>query len=138
MGMNLSPHLRRRQNPRMTRIVSIARDVLEDRLAYTEGGRLFSTARTTRCNIVESRHDLDIAPQTSRRSHRSPAMTLRWTVATELIGMGIGLDLVADILGHEDGTRHHRSPDEALRARRRDGAQTKALPGVGREARRAF
>jgi integrase len=98
------PALRsKNKKPRMTPIVGIARDILEDRLAYTEGRRLFSNSKGDPLTSVNLATTLisrrKSAPIASFTSH-----DLRRTVATELIGMGIGLDLVADILGHEGGT----------------------------------
>jgi integrase len=88
---------------RMTPIVGIAREIIEERLACTESGRLFSnsngdplTSVNLATTLISRRKSAPIAPFTSH--------DLRRTVATELIDMGIGLDLVADILGHEGGT----------------------------------
>jgi integrase len=91
------------KKPRMTPIVGIARNIIQDRLAYTENGRLFSNSKGASLTSVNLATTLisrrKSAPIASFTSH-----DLRRTVATELIGMGIGLDLVADILGHEGGT----------------------------------
>jgi integrase len=111
------------KKPRTTPIVGIARNIIEDRLACTESGRLFSNSKgdaLTSVNIattlISRRTRAPIAPFTSH--------DLRRTVATELIGMGIGLDLVADILGHEGGTattkiltKHYARADTTERKR---------------------
>jgi integrase len=124
------------KKPRVTPIIGIARNIIEDRLAHTESGRLFCNSKgdaLTSVNIattlISRRKSAPIAPFTSH--------DLRRTVATELIGMGIGLDLVADVLGHEGGTattkiltKHYARADMTERKRAALIAWNTKLTGI--------
>ena len=94
--------------PRVTPIVGAARDILEQRLSDVEKGPLFLLDKGV---VVTSAHighylwarvaTLPIAKFTSH--------DLRRTFATMLAEMGIALDLVAAIVGHEAGGKETRT-----------------------------
>ena len=94
--------------PRVTPIVGAARDILEQRLSHVEEGPLFLLDKGV---VVTSAHighylwarvaTLPIAKFTSH--------DLRRTFATMLAEMGIALDLVAAIVGHESGGKETRT-----------------------------
>src|SRR3984957_15552290 len=93
---------------RVTPIVGLAREVLEQRLSVVEKGPLFLLDKGV---VVSSAHighylltrraTLPIAVFTSH--------DLRRTFATMLAEMGIALDLVAAIVGHESGGKDTRT-----------------------------
>lgn len=102
---------------RRTPIVGLARDIIEGRLEYVRRGPLFinETGAALRSNdigsaIVTRRKRIPIAHFVSHDIRRS--------VATELVNLGIALELVAAVLGHEVGdksvrilTRHYVRTD---------------------------
>jgi integrase len=92
---------------RVTPIVGVAREILETRLTAVEKGPLFrleSGAVTTSAHIghylLTRRTRLPIATFTSH--------DLRRTFATMLAEIGVALDLVAAIVGHESGGKETR------------------------------
>ena len=92
---------------RVTPIVGAAREMLERRLSGVENGPLFMLEKgvvVTSAHIghylLTRRTTLPIAVFTSH--------DLRRTFATMLVEMGIALDLVAAIVGHEAGARETR------------------------------
>jgi integrase len=92
---------------RVTPIVGLAREMLDQRLAVVEKGPLFLLDKgvvVTSAHIghylLTRRTTLPIAVFTSH--------DLRRTFATMLAEMGIALDLVAAIVGHEAGARETR------------------------------
>jgi integrase len=93
---------------RVTPIVGIAREMLEQRLSSIEKGPLFLLEKgvvVTSAHIghylLTRRTTLPIAVFTSH--------DLRRTFATMLAEMGIALDLVAAIVGHESGGKETRT-----------------------------
>ena len=96
------------KKPRVTPIVGEARRILEARLCRTKRGPLFTNERG---NALRSN---DIGSALITRRKRMPldhfvSHDLRRTVATELVELGITLDLVAAILGHDAGDRSTRT-----------------------------
>jgi integrase len=93
---------------RVTPIVGIAREMLEQRLSSIEKGPLFLLEKgvvVTSAHIghylLTRRTTLPIAVFTSH--------DLRRTFATMLVEMGVALDLVAAIVGHESGGKDTRT-----------------------------
>ena len=93
---------------RVTPIVGLARDMLDQRLSVVEKGPLFLLEK---CVVVSSAH---IGHYLLTRGARLPiakftSHDLRRTFATMLVEMGIALDLVAAIVGHESGGKDTRT-----------------------------
>jgi integrase len=91
---------------RVTPIVGVARAILERRLSDVETGPLFviengSIMRSTHIGHYLLSRTLPIAKFTSH--------DLRRTFATMLAEMGVALDLVAAIVGHESGGKETRT-----------------------------
>jgi integrase len=94
--------------PRVTPIMGVAREILESRLSAVEKGPLF---RLESGPVMTSGH---IGHYLMTRRARLPIATftthdLRRTFATMLAEMGVALDLVAAIVGHESGGRDTRT-----------------------------
>jgi integrase len=94
--------------PRVTPIVGVAREILRSRLSAVEKGPLF---RLETGPVMTSAH---IGHYLLTRRARLPIVTftthdLRRTFATMLAEMGVALDLVAAIVGHESGGRDTRT-----------------------------
>ena len=118
---------------RVTPIVGLARDILEQRLSDIEKGPLFVLENGSVMSSAHLGHYLltrgPMLPIAKFTSH-----DLRRTFATMLAEMGIALDLVAAIVGHESGgkdtrtlVRHYVRTDMLER-------KAHALQGVGRPA----
>ncbi|HZZ22828.1 MAG TPA: tyrosine-type recombinase/integrase [Roseiarcus sp.] len=93
---------------RVTPIVGLAREMLEQRLSGVEKGPLFLLEKGV---VVTSAH---IGHYLLTRRTRLPIAVftshdLRRTFATMLAEMGIALDLVAAIVGHESGGKETRT-----------------------------
>jgi integrase len=93
---------------RVTPIIGVAHDIMERRLSVVEKGPLFmieSGAAMTSAHIghylLTRGPRLPIAKFTSHDSRR--------TFATMLAEMGVALDLVAAIVGHESGGKETRT-----------------------------
>jgi integrase len=99
----LPPPRSKNKKPRMTPLVGIAREIIENHLACTPTGRLFTNSNGDPLTSINIATTL-ISRRASTTLAHFTTHDLRRTVATELIEMGIPLDLVADILGHEGGT----------------------------------
>jgi integrase len=104
----LPPSRSKNGRQRVTPIVGVAREILEQRLSSVEKGSLFllgKGATVTSAHIghylLTRRATLPIAVFTSH--------DLRRTFATMLAEMGIALDLVAAIVGHESGGKDTRT-----------------------------
>jgi len=96
------------KKPRVTPILGAARELLQPRLEGTEKGPLFVLENGSVMNSAHLGHYL-----LTRRS-KLPIATfathdLRRTFATMLAEMGIALDLVAAIVGHESGGKDTRT-----------------------------
>ncbi|MGB6078511.1 MAG: tyrosine-type recombinase/integrase [Xanthobacteraceae bacterium] len=108
---------------RVTPLVGQAKEIIKARLSRTERGPLFinETGAALRSN--------DIGSAIVTRRKRIPlehfvSHDLRRTVATQMVELGIGLDLVSSILGHQVGgtstrilTRHYVRTDLVDRKR---------------------
>jgi len=93
---------------RVTPIVGVAHDILAKRLEGVETGPLFLLEKGV---VVTSAH---IGHYLLTRSNRLPiakfsSHDLRRTLATMLTEMGVALDLVAAIIGHESGGKDTRT-----------------------------
>jgi integrase len=93
---------------RVTPIVNVARDILESRLSAVAKGPLFVIENGA---VMTSAH---IGHYLLTRGTRLPiakftSHDLRRTFATMLAEMGVALDLVAAIVGHESGTKDTRT-----------------------------
>jgi integrase len=95
------------KRPRVTPLVGIARRITEARLAATPGGPLFTAETGKPLTAAHIGHYL-----LSRRGRlpvdKFTTQDLRRTVATVLAEMGIALELVAAVVGHEAGGRETR------------------------------
>jgi integrase len=91
------------KKPRVTPLIGVARHILEARLANIERGLLFVTERGTTLTssnvggwLWTRRDQLPIAPFVTH--------DLRRTAATTMAELGISLDVVAAVVGHEGGS----------------------------------
>jgi integrase len=92
---------------RVTPIVGAAREIIEQRLSGVEKGPLFLLEKGVVMTSAHIGHYL-----LTRRTRLPIAFTshdLRRTFATMLAEMGVALDLVAAIVGHESGGRDTRT-----------------------------
>ena len=108
MDRTLPPERSKNGRQRVTPILGVAREILEPRLRAVEKGPLF-VAETG--SVMTSAH---IGHYLLTRRAKMPIATftshdLRRTFATMLAEMGIALDLVAAIVGHESGARDTRT-----------------------------
>src|SRR6516165_3154899 len=96
------------KRPRVTPLVGLARQIIEARLSTVQAGRLFTAETGTVLTAAHIGHYLlvrrDKLPIDKFTTH-----DLRRTVATMLAEMGIALDLVAAIVGHEAGGKETRT-----------------------------
>jgi integrase len=104
----LPPARSKNGRQRVTPIVGAARDILERRLQGVQKGPLFVIERGSLLTPANLGHYL------LTRANRLPIATfvtddLRRTFATGLVEMGIALDLVAAIVGHEAGSKETRT-----------------------------
>lgn len=96
------------KRPRVTPLLGVARELVGERLSDTLSGPLFTAETGTVLTAAHIGHYL------LSRSDRLPiekftTHDLRRTVATMLAEMGIGLDLVAAVVGHEAGGKETRT-----------------------------
>jgi integrase len=93
---------------RVTPLVGLARQIIEARLAGTEAGPLFTTETGAVMTSGNVGHYLwvrkDKLPIAKFTTH-----DLRRTVATMLTEMGVALELVAAVVGHDAGNRETRT-----------------------------
>ena len=96
------------KRPRMTPLVGLARQIIEARLSVVQAGPLFTAETGTVLTAAHIGHYLlvrrDKLPIDKFTTH-----DLRRTVATMLAEMGIGLDLIAAVVGHEAGGKETRT-----------------------------
>jgi integrase len=103
------PALRsKNKRARVTPLVGAARQIIEARLAAVQSGPLFTAETGTVLSAAHIGHYL------LARSEKLPIQKFtthdpRRTVATMLTEMGITLDLVAAIIGHEPGGKETRT-----------------------------
>jgi integrase len=96
------------KRPRVTPLVGVARQIIDARLSTVQSGPLFTAETGT---VLTSAH---IGHYLLARRHKLPidkfnTHDLRRTVATMLAEMGVALDLVAAVVGHEAGGRETRT-----------------------------
>ena len=104
----LPPSRSKNGRQRVTPIVGLAREMLEQRLSVVEKGPLFMLENGT---VLTSSH---VGRFLLTRANRLPVAKfsshdLRRTFATMLAEMGIALDLIAAIVGHESGGKDTRT-----------------------------
>ena len=96
------------KRPRVTPLVGIARCIVEARLLTVSAGPLFRARTGTVLTAAHVGHYL-----LSRRSElpidKFTTHDLRRTVATMMAEVGVSLDLVAAVVGHEAGDRNTRT-----------------------------
>ena len=96
------------KRPRVTPLVGVARQIIEARLSSVHAGPLFTAETGTVLNAAHIGHHLwarrDKLPIDKFTTH-----DLRRTVATMLAEMGVALDLVAAVIGHEAGGKETRT-----------------------------
>jgi integrase len=96
------------KRPRGTPLVGVARQIIEARLSIVESGPFFTAATGTVLTAAHIGHYLlarcDKLPIAKFTTH-----DLRRTVATVLTEMGVSLDLVAAVVGHEAGSKETRT-----------------------------
>jgi integrase len=96
------------KRPRVTPLLGAARQIIEARLSTVQSGALFLAETGTVLTAAHIGHYLlarsDKLPISKFTTH-----DLRRTVATMLVEMGITLDLVAAVVGHEAGTKETRT-----------------------------
>jgi integrase len=93
---------------RVTPIVGLAREVLEQRLSVVEKGPLFLLDKGVVVSSAHIGHYL-LTRRTALPIAVFTSHDLRRTFATLLAEMGIALDLVAAIVGHESGGKDTRT-----------------------------
>ena len=96
------------KRPRATPLVGTARQIIESRLSKTHTGPLF---RSQTGSVLTAAH---IGHYLLARRHRLPVARftthdLRRTMATLVTEMGIALDLIAAVIGHESGAKDTRT-----------------------------
>ena len=96
------------KRPRVTPLIGVARQIIEARLSSIHAGPLFTAETGTVLNAAHIGHHLwsrrDKLPIDKFTTH-----DLRCTVATMLAEMGVALDLVAAVIGHEAGGKETRT-----------------------------
>jgi integrase len=96
------------KRPRLTPLVGVARQIIEERLSTVQVGPLFTSETGAALAATNIGHYL-----LSRRGKlpvdKFTTHDLRRTVATMLAEMGITLDLIAAVVGHESGGKETRT-----------------------------
>jgi integrase len=96
------------KSPRVTPLVGIARQIVEARLSTVRSGALFTAETGTPFTAAHIGHYL-LARRDKLPIGKFTTHDLRRTVATQLTEMGIPLELVAMVIGHEAGGRETRT-----------------------------
>ena len=96
------------KRPRVTPLVGIARQIVEGRLSHVQSGPFFIAETGTPFTAAHVGHYL-LARRDKLPISKFTTHDLRRTVATMLAEMGIALDLVAAVVGHEAGGRETRT-----------------------------
>jgi len=96
------------KRPRVTPLVGIARQIVEGRLSAVQSGPFFIAETGTPFTAAHVGHYL-LARRDKLPISKFTTHDLRRTVATMLAEMGIALDLVAAVVGHEAGRRETRT-----------------------------
>jgi integrase len=93
---------------RVTPLLGVARQIVEARLPAIQSGPLFTAETGTVLTAAHVGHYL-LARSDKLPINRFTTHDLRRTVATMLAEMGIALDLVAAVVGHEAGGKESRT-----------------------------
>jgi integrase len=96
------------KRPRVTPLVGVARQIIEVRLSSVQLGPLFMAETGTVLTAAHIGHYL-LARRDKLPIDKFTTHDLRRTVATLLAEMGVALDLVAAVVGHEAGGRETRT-----------------------------
>jgi integrase len=96
------------KRPRVTPLVGMARRIIERRLLTIESGPLFTAETGTVLTAAHVGHYL-LARRDKLPIDKFTTHDLRRTVATMLAEMGVALDLVAAVIGHEAGGKETRT-----------------------------
>jgi integrase len=96
------------KRPRVTPLVGMARQIIEARLSTVQLGPLFTAETGTVLTAAHIGHYL-LARRDKLPVEKFTTHDLRRTVATQLTEMGIALELVAAVVGHEAGGRETRT-----------------------------
>jgi integrase len=96
------------KRPRVTPIVGEGRQIIEARIAAVQSGPLFTAETGTVLTAAHIGHYL-LARQARLPIAKFTTHDLRRTVATMLTEMGVSLDLVATVIGHEAGGKETRT-----------------------------
>ena len=96
------------KRPRLTPLTGVARQIIEARLATVQAGSLFAAATGVPLSAAHIGHYL-LARRRRLPIGKFTTHDLRRTVATALVEMGIPLELVAAVIGHDAGNRKTRT-----------------------------
>jgi integrase len=96
------------KRPRVTPLVGLARQIIEGRLSAMPRGPLFTARTGTVLTAAHVGHYL-LARRKELPIDKFTTHDLRRTVATMLAEMGVALDLVAAVVGHEAGSKETRT-----------------------------
>ena len=96
------------KRPRVTPLVGAARQIIETRLLTVEAGPLFTAETGNALTAAHIGHYL-LARRGKLPIDKFTTHDLRRTVATMLAEMGVALDLVAAVVGHEAGGKETRT-----------------------------
>lgn len=96
------------KRPRVTPLVGMARQIIEARVSAVPSGAMFTAETGTVLTAAHIGHYL-LARRRRLPIDKFTTHDLRRTVVTMLAEMGIGLDLVAAVIGHEAGSKETRT-----------------------------
>jgi len=96
------------KKPRITPLVGTARDIVEGRLSAVLAGPLFKAGTGTTLTTAHMGHYL-LARRAQLPIDWFTTHDLRRTVITMLADMGVGLELVAVVVGHQAGGKETRT-----------------------------
>ncbi len=103
------PAARSKNNrPRVTPLIGTARQIIETRLSLIHGGPLFTTRTKAVLTAAHIGHFL-LARRNKLPIAKFTTHDLRRTLATRLAELGISLELVAAVIGHEAGGKETRT-----------------------------
>ena len=96
------------KRPRVTPLIGLTRQIIEDRLQTVASGPLFTAETGAVLTAAHIGHYL-LARRDRLPIDKFTTHDLRRTVATMLTEMGVALELVAALVGHEAGSRETRT-----------------------------
>lgn len=96
------------KRPRVTPLVGVARQIVEERFAVVSSGPLFTAGTGATLTAAHVGHCL-LARGDKLPINKFTTHDLRRTVATQLAEMAIPLELVAAVIGHEADGRETRT-----------------------------